>query len=178
MFNKIALATLVTAVLSLTAMQFAQAQMGMGSPEARAAARAIEEAKAATMNFSTDPLIDPNTATAEQLAAIEGLSEAGAQAVIDGRPFATPRELHAVISEGMSEEDLLSVYTAMFVKVNLNRGESEDFELVPSSMSPAKVAREFDEYRPYREESDFTREMSKYVSDEEVAFLMRYVIID
>jgi len=178
MLNKITLTTLTTLVLSFAIAQSAQAQMGMGSPEARAAARAIEEAKAATMNFSTEELIDPNTATAEQLAGIEGLSEAGAQAVLDGRPFATPTELHAAISEGMSEEDLLSVYTAMFVKVNLNRGESEDFALVPSSMAPAKVAREFDEYRPYRDMSDFTREIGKYVSEEEVAFLTRYVIID
>lgn len=130
------------------------------------------------MSFNMAPLLDPNTATAAQLAAIDGLSEAGVQAVIDGRPFATPSELHAAIGNGLSEQDQFSVYSAMFIKVNLNSGATEDFQLVPSTMSARKLAHEFEEYRPYTSMTDFSREMKKYVSDEEVAFLERFVTID
>lgn len=133
---------------------------------------------ASGISYPTAPLLDPNSATAEQLSAIQGLSDSGVQAVLSGRPFATPTELHAAISEGMSPDDLRSIYSAMFVKVNLNTASTADFALVPSSMSPRRLAHEFDEYRPYPSMDEFRREMKKYFSDEEVAFLERYVFVE
>lgn len=174
--NKLPAASVVAAILLMAISQISYAQMG--SPEERAAARAALAEKSANTEWSTAPLIDPNTATEAELSAIEGLSDAGVQAIIAKRPFATPTEMHDAISAGMSDADLLSVYTATFVKVNLNRGESEDFKLVPSSMSPDQIAREFNEYRPFEKVEDFRREIGKYVSEKEVAFLERYVIID
>jgi hypothetical protein len=41
-----------------------------------------------------------------------------------------------------------------------------------------RMLREFKEYRPYTSIEQFRREMGKYASDEEVARLERYVIID
>lgn len=148
------------------------------SPEERAAAAKEQMEKSASAAFSAQPLIDPNTATAEQLAQVPGLTEAAAQAVVENRPYATPSELHAVISDGMSEDDLFTVYSAMFVKVKLNSSANEDFRLVPSTLSARKLAHEFEEYRPYSSIEDFRREMKKYVSEAEVAFLERYVIVD
>lgn len=148
------------------------------TPEERAKRAKDQMEQSAEAVFTTAQLIDPNTATAEQLAMIPGLSPEGAEAVLSGRPFASATELHAAISDGMSEENLRSVYSAMFVKVNLNSSANEDFRLVPSTLSPRKLAHEFEEYRPYSSIEDFQREMSKYVSDAEVAFLERYVIVD
>lgn len=144
----------------------------------RAAARAAMMERSASTEFATAPLIDPNTATEEELAAIPGLTETQVQAIIAGRPFATPSELHAAIGQDLSAEEQFAIYSAVFVKVNLNRGETADFLLVPSTMAPDRLAREFEEYRPYRTAEDFSREMKKYVSDNEVAFLERFVIID
>jgi DNA uptake protein ComE-like DNA-binding protein len=144
----------------------------------RAAARAAAQAKSDATAFNTAPLINPNTATKEQLAAIPGMTEARVKAIMARRPFATPTALHAAIANGMSAEEQFGVYSAMFVKVNLNRASTADFELVPSTMSPRRLAREFEEYRPYKSMSDFRREMRKYVSDKEVAFLERFVTID
>ena len=45
-------------------------------------------------------------------------------------------------------------------------------------MSPGKLAHEFEEYRPYESMDQFSREMSKYVSDGEVAYLTRFVTLD
>lgn len=128
--------------------------------------------------FSTEPLLDPNTASADQLQAVEGISAEDVQAIIDGRPYTTPTELHEVIGQGMTEEEHFSIYGAVFVKVNLNKSDTADFELVPSTLVGRKLAREFEEYRPYKTMNDFSREMGKYVSEEEVAFLQRYVTID
>jgi DNA uptake protein ComE-like DNA-binding protein len=151
---------------------------GAPSPEQRAAARAALQAKSANTAFATAPLINPNTATKAQLAAIPGMTEARVQAVLAGRPFATPTALHAAIGKGMTDEERFNVYSAMFVKVNLNTANLADFELVPSTMPPARLAHEFEEYRPYKAMADFSREMKKYLSEKEVAFLERFVTID
>ena len=148
------------------------------TPEQRAAARAAAQAKSANTVFNTAPLLDPNTATKEQLAAIPGMNAARVQAVLAGRPFATPSALNAAIGKDMTDEERFNVYSALFVKVNLNTAEAADFQLVPSTMPPARLAREFAEYRPYKAMADFSREMKKYLSDKEVAFLERFVTIN
>jgi hypothetical protein len=129
-------------------------------------------------SFASAPLIDPNTAAEAELSTVAGLSIAGVAAIIAGRPFATPSALHAVVAEGLSEQDQHSIYSAMFIRVGLNSGAEADFKLIPSTMSPRKLAHEFEEYRPYESIDQFRREMAKYVSDEEVVHLTRYVTLD
>ncbi len=129
-------------------------------------------------SFSTAPLIDPNSAPEAILVGVSGLGSEQVGAILDGRPFSTPSELHAILSQGLSEDALRSIYGVMFIKVGLNSGAEEDFKLIPSTLSPGKLAHEFEEYRPYDSIEQFEREMSKYVSDEEVAHLSRYVTLD
>ena len=127
---------------------------------------------------ATAPLIDPNSAAEAELSTVAGLSTNAVVAIIAGRPFATPTALHAVVAEGLSEQDQHSIYSAMFIRVGLNSGTEADFKLIPSTMSPRKLAHEFEEYRPYESIDQFRREMAKYVSDEEVVHLTRYVTLD
>jgi DNA uptake protein ComE-like DNA-binding protein len=169
-----------------TATASAAAPAGMGPPpgapqltaEQRAKARAAAMENSAAARFNIAPLINPNTATKSQLAAIPGMTEARVQAVLAGRPFATPTALHAAIGKELTDAERFTIYSAMFVKVNLNKGELIDFELVPSTMAPKRLAHEFEEYRPYKAMADFSREMKKYVSEKEVAFLERFVAIN
>ena len=128
--------------------------------------------------FATAPLIDPNTATEAELSAIEGLSPAAIQAVLNGRPFVSPTALHAAIGAGLREDQQYAIYSAMFVKVNINTAAAADLQLVPSTLAPGKLAREIEEYRPYKSVDDFSREMQKYVSAGEVAFLQRFVTLE
>jgi hypothetical protein len=135
-------------------------------------------AKDAAEMFATAALIDPNTASADIIAAIPGVDAELAQQVISGRPYATPSDLHAVLKDAVDESELKTIYSAMFVTVDLNTGSNADYRLIPTTMSPGKLAHEFEEYRPYSSIEQFSREMSKYVSAEEVAFLQRYVTIN
>ena len=128
--------------------------------------------------FSTAPLIDPNGAPEAVLAGIAGLDSSQVEAILAGRPFATPSALHAVLSEGLSEEALRTIYGVMFIPVGLNSGAEADYKLIPSTLSPGKLAHEFEEYRPYDSIEQFQQEMAKYVSDEEVEHLSRYVTLD
>ncbi|MGI9205435.1 MAG: hypothetical protein ACR2Q3_15580 [Woeseiaceae bacterium] len=132
----------------------------------------------ASSSFPTAPLIDPNSAPAEVLAEIQGLSDNVIAAIVAGRPFATPSALHAAIGDLLTEDEQKLVYGRMFVKVGLNSGADEDYRLIPSTMSAGKLAHEFEEYRPYESMDQFRREMAKYVSDEEVAYLARFVTLD
>ena len=135
-------------------------------------------AQEADETFVTAALIDPNTASADVIAAIPGIDAELAQQVISGRPYATPTELHAVIKDAVDESELKTIYSAMFVTVDLNTGSNADYQLIPTTMQPRRLAREFEEYRPYDSLEQFSREMSKYVSAEEIAFLRRYLTID
>lgn len=138
----------------------------------------VEAAPAEASAFPTAALIDPNTASEEDLATVPGMSEAAAAAIVGGRPFATPSEMNAAIGDALDDEDRKTVYALVFLKVGLNNGAEDDYKLIPSTMSPGKLAHEFEEYRPYESMDQFSREMSKYVSDDEVAYLTRFVTLD
>lgn len=129
-----------------------------------------------SLSFPTAALIDPNTAAEAALAAVPGLPASAVAAILAERPFATPVELHAAIGDLLGAEN--QAYEYMFVKVGLNSGAESDYQLIPSSMPARRLAHEFEEYRPYESMDQFRREMSKYVSDEEVAYLARYVTLD
>ncbi|WP_306249580.1 hypothetical protein [Parvularcula sp. IMCC14364] len=127
--------------------------------------------------WPTTALVDPNTAPVDALTNLPGLDSAAAQALIEGRPYTTASELNALLSQSMDEEALREVYKLMFIKVDLNNAAEDDLKLIPSSLSPRKFAHEIEEYRPYASMEQFQREMGKYVSDSELAYLERFVYL-
>ena len=128
--------------------------------------------------FPTAELVDPNSATVDELAAGPGMTAAAAAEIVAARPFKTPSDMDKAIGDALDDEGRKSVYAHVFIKVGLNSGAEEDYKLIPSTMSAGKLAHEFEEYRPYESMDQFTREMSKYVSAEEVAYLARFVTLD
>jgi len=121
---------------------------------------------------------DSNKASARQLAAVAGMTDAVNAALVAARPYATQSELHEAIGGMLSEEEQKRVYARIFVKVGLNTGADADYRLIPSTMPAGKLAHEFEEYRPYESMDEFRREMSKYVSEQEVEYLTRFVTLD
>ena len=136
------------------------------------------EVEEVVSGFATAALIDPNSASEEVLAAVPGMTDAAAAAIVAGRPFATPSEMDAAIGDTLDEDGRKAVYSLVFIPVGLNSGAEADYKLIPSTMSAGKLAHEFEEYRPYESMEDFSREMSKYVSAEEVVYLERFVTLD
>ena len=121
-------------------------------------------------------LLDPNTATAQQLAALPGLDAAKARAVIAGRPYATPTAFDAVLEkQGLTVEQRTAVYGKAFVRIDLNTATDADILLIPGA--GRRMVREFKEYRPYKAIEQFRREIGKYVDDKEVARFEMYVMI-
>ncbi len=134
----------------------------------------------ATMFFigsaSADPVLNANLASAEELAAIPQLNESAASAITAGRPFATIGDLNAALTNSMSAEEIGALYGKLFIPINLNAASREDILLIPGL--GLRMAHEFEEYRPYSSMEQFRREMAKYVDDDEVARLEKYVTLD
>jgi DNA uptake protein ComE-like DNA-binding protein len=121
-------------------------------------------------------LVDFNTATADQLAALPNMSPAAVKAVTDGKPFMSVVDLHkALMAAGLTAEQTTELYGKAFVHVNLNTGTREEILLIPGA--GARMVREFNEYRPWVNWAQFDKEISKYVGMEETNRLKQYVFI-
>jgi DNA uptake protein ComE-like DNA-binding protein len=123
----------------------------------------------------SDARLDPNTATAEQLSQVEGVSPELAAAIVAGRPYASVVELNTKLRETLSEEQAAGVLTHVFVPINLNSASREEIALIPG-MTPRMIW-EFLEYRPYADLAEFDREIGKYVDAAEVARFRTYVVL-
>lgn len=118
--------------------------------------------------------LNANTATAEQLAAA-GVGGATTEAILSGQPFASTAAYNAVIDPNMPDKDKAALFTRVFVPIDLNKATREEIMLIPGMT--ARMAHEFEEYRPYTSIDQFNKEIGKYVDDAEVARLRSYVTL-
>ena len=125
---------------------------------------------------STDgAMLDPNTATREELTAAAGMSDAAADALIAGRPYGSMLQADSALAPHMSAEQRSAVYAHVWRPIDLNTASGEEILLIPGVGD--RMRHEFEEYRPYRGIEQFRREIGKYVDSAEVARLERYVAI-
>ena len=120
-------------------------------------------------------ILNPNLAVVDELVALPQVDAALAKAIIDRRPFLTMTALHELLSERLADVELTNLYTGMFVPVDLNTAGREEILLVPGV--GARMAHEFEEYRPYQALAQFRREIGKYVDDDEVARMEQFVFV-
>ena len=122
-------------------------------------------------------LIDPNVATEAQLLAVPNMNATVVKALMAKRPFLNVVELNTwLLSQGLTQAQLGESYTKMFIHVNLNVSPRDEIMLIPRA--GAKMAHEFDEYKPYTGGYlQFRREIGKYVNEQEVAHLEQYTFI-
>jgi DNA uptake protein ComE-like DNA-binding protein len=119
-------------------------------------------------------MLDPNAATADEIAAIPGMNPTLANAIIQGRPHQDMRSVNRALA-GLTEAQRDTVYTRLWKPINLNTATKEEIELIPG-VGP-RMSHEFEEYRPYTSIEQFRREIGKYVDQAEVARLERYVMV-
>jgi len=126
---------------------------------------------------TNDSVMNPNLAGAEELAAAPHITTAIAESIVDGRPYLDAMAFAAKLRESsLSDEQRADVFVKVFVPINLNAASDEEMQLVPGV--GARIAHEFDEYRPWEGGiARFRREMGKYVDEDEVARLEQYVFV-
>ena len=120
-------------------------------------------------------LLNPNLASADELATVPGLNSEAVAAVMDGRPFLRMADLHAVVARSAAEGEYDAVYRAMWIPIDLNDVTDEEVLLIPGVGD--RMLHEFEEYRPYAALIQFRREIGKYVDDDELARLEQYVYV-
>jgi len=120
-------------------------------------------------------LVNPNLATAEEIAGVPGLNGAAVDAIMGARPFLRMTDLHAVVAQYIDEGGFDVVYGAMWVPIDLNDVTNEEILLIPGVGD--RMLHEFEEYRPYAALAQFHREIDKYVDDDELARLEQYVYV-
>jgi DNA uptake protein ComE-like DNA-binding protein len=124
---------------------------------------------------ASEPLLNPNTATDEQLANVPHLKAAAAE-IVKRRPFKSIAEVTAILKQqGLTPEQITDVYRRVFIPINLNTATDEEILSIPGIGK--RMLHEFKEYRPYKAIEQFRREIGKYVDKKEVARLERYVTI-
>jgi DNA uptake protein ComE-like DNA-binding protein len=121
-------------------------------------------------------VLDANTATAEQMAALPHMDNVLAAAVAKNRPFLSISDLHELLSADLGEDELTELYARLFVPISLNDAAEADIMLIPGMSK--RMAHEFEEYRPYTSMEQFRREIGKYVDEAEVSRLEQYVTLD
>jgi DNA uptake protein ComE-like DNA-binding protein len=121
-------------------------------------------------------LLDPNTATREQLAAAPGVPGHVVDAIIAGRPYADMRAVNKVLLTHVPDStERKAVYARVWKPIDLNTASDEEILLIPGV--GRRMLHEFKEYRPYKAIEQFQREIGKYVDKTEVARLQQYVTI-
>jgi len=119
---------------------------------------------------------DVNIAPEKDILAIPGLTPAIVKGILDKRPFASITDLNAyLLSQGLTQEQAMAVYQKAIVPVNLNTATREEIVLIPGAGT--RMAREFAEYRPWKNWAQFDREIGKYVGQEATDKLKQYVFI-
>ena len=170
-------------LLPVVALACGGADSDAGEADDAAPAETIE---AATLEpATTDPagavtdgnsLLNPNDASGEELVAVEGMTDDAAAALMGARPFASMADVHAALSVAIGEEAALATYASVWLPISLNDAGRDEILLIPGVGD--RMAHEFEEYRPYSDMDQFRREIGKYVDEEEVARLERYVTLN
>ena len=121
-------------------------------------------------------LLDPNTATREQLIAVPGVAGHVADAIVGGRPYADMRAVNKVLVAHVPDSVARkTIYEHVWKPIDLNTASDEEILLIPGV--GRRMLHEFKEYRPYKIMDQFRREIGKYVDKTEVARLEQYVTI-
>ena len=124
---------------------------------------------------SGSSFLDPNLATAAALTALPGMSDAVTLAVIAGRPYSSMLALDRVLARHLTEQWRDSVYTRVWIPLDLNTASSDEIMLIPGV--DARERLDLEEYRPYDGIDEFRRDIGEQLGPEEAARIERYVTL-
>ena len=160
-------AALLGAALTLATLTGCESGDGDGIDTSAATAGAPAAGATSDTRF-----IDPSTATREQLVAVPGMTAAAADALVAARPYENMVAVDRVLSAHLSEPQRDTVYARVWKPIDPTAASEQEILLIPGV--GARMAGEFEEYRPWRDAAHFRREIGKYVDSTEVERLLSY----
>jgi DNA uptake protein ComE-like DNA-binding protein len=120
--------------------------------------------------------INLNTASDAEIQMIPNAGARMLREFKEYRPYVALAQFEREIGKYVDDTELARLEQYVFVPIDLNTASDEAILSIPGV--GARMLREFKEYRPYQALAQFRREMGKYVDDDEVARLERYVAIN
>ena len=124
-------------------------------------------------------LVDPNSASEQDLTALPNMTAAIAKGIVTNRPFASQAAFNTFLTgQGLKPEQLTALYGKAFVHLNLNTTTAEEILMIPNIGK--RMVHEFEEYRPYKSLAQWRREIGKYFPNnpKEITRMERYVTIE
>ena len=119
--------------------------------------------------------IDLNDVTDEEILLIPGVGNRMQHEFEEYRPYIALAQFNREIAKYVDDEELARLAQYVYVRIDLNTASEEAILSIPGVGN--RMLHEFEEYRPYAAMAQFRREMAKYVDDDEVERLARYVEI-
>lgn len=116
-----------------------------------------------------------NTTPEEQFMWVPKVGKKMAHEFEEYRPYISIEQFRREIGKYVSEDQVAAYEMYVFVPVNLNTASKEEILGIPGVGE--KMLHEFEEYRPYKNMEQFRREIGKYVDENEMARLERYVTL-
>lgn len=117
-----------------------------------------------------------NIASEEEFMMIPGVGEKMAHEFEEYRPYTRIAQFRREMGKYVDEAEIARYEKYVFVPVALNSATDEEILAIPGVGD--RMLHEFKEYRPYTSLEQFRREIGKYVDEDELARLERYVYLD
>ena len=120
--------------------------------------------------------INLNDVTNDEILLIPGVGDRMAHEFEEYRPYVDMGEFRMEIGKYVDEDEVERLAGYVYVPIDLNSATREEIMAVPGMSD--RMAHEFEEYRPYTDLDQFRMEIGKYVDEDEVARLERYVTLN
>ncbi|MGE3342755.1 MAG: helix-hairpin-helix domain-containing protein [Vicinamibacterales bacterium] len=120
--------------------------------------------------------VNLNTGTREEILLIPGAGNRMVREFGEYRPWKTFGQFDKEIGKYVNAQEVARLKQYVFIPVNLNTASDADILSIPGAGN--RMVREFKEYRPWKTQAQFEKEIGKYVNAKEVARLWRYVVIE
>jgi DNA uptake protein ComE-like DNA-binding protein len=119
--------------------------------------------------------VNLNSGTAPEILLIPGAGKRMAHEFEEYRPWRNWAHFDKEIGKYVPLAEVNRLKQYVFIPLNLNTATDEQLMTIPGV--GARMVREFKEYRPWRSQAQFQKEIGKYVDQKEVARLWRYFVI-
>lgn len=119
--------------------------------------------------------INLNTATGEEILLVPGAGKRMAREFAEYRPWKSYAQFDKEIGKYVDAKEVARLAQYTFIPLNLNTATEADFMTIPGAGK--RMAHEFEEYRPWKAQAQFEKEIGKYVDAKEVKRFWRYMVI-
>ena len=120
--------------------------------------------------------INLNTASEDEVKLVPGINRKMVHEFDEYKPYSSLEQFRREIGKYVEDAEVARLEQYVFVPMDLNSASADAFGTIPGMSG--RMVREFEEYRPYASIEQFRREMGKYVDENEVARLERYIFIE